>query len=283
MTKIAPIAVPEKGRAEYDLTDAHFTRIVALVSRHTGIVIKAHKRQMIYARLSRRLRALSLPDFDGYLDMLEGDSKSGEVTHFINAVTTNLTSFFREDHHFEDLLSNVSTALLRPNARGRIWSAGCSLGDEPYTIAMSLHAAANGRVPQDLRILATDIDTNVLSRAARGLVPKDRIGRVPARYTSYFRKVDDDTVEIDPKLKPMIRFLPLNLLHPWPMKGRFDVIFCRNVLIYFDEKTKAGLVDRFVEALHPGGTLYLGHSESLLTPHPHLQSLGRTIYRKHAA
>ncbi|MBB5516654.1 chemotaxis protein methyltransferase CheR [Rubricella aquisinus] len=283
MTAIAQKQAPDSGKAEYTLTDAHFSRIVSLVSRHTGIVIKAHKRQMIYARLSRRLRALNLPDFDSYLSLLEGDARGSEVTHFINAVTTNLTSFFREDHHFEDLVSEVAPRLLQPNTRGRIWSAGCSLGDEPYTIAMSLHAAANGRPPQDLKILATDIDTNVLARAARGHVPKDRIGRVPARYTSYFRKVDDDTVEIDAKLKPMIRFLPLNLLQQWPMKGRFDVIFCRNVLIYFDEKTKAGLVDRFVEALHPGGTLYLGHSESLLTPHPQLRSLGRTIYRKHDA
>lgn len=272
---------PRTSAPEYTLSEAQFARITALVSKHTGIVIKAHKRQMIYARLSRRLRALSLPDFDSYLALVDSSAPNGEQVHFINAVTTNLTSFFREDHHFSDLRQTVCPNLFARGNRMRIWSAGCSLGDEPYSIAMTLNEAGSGRLPVDLRILATDIDTSVLKKAASGLVARDRIGRVPPEYAKYIRNVDDETAKIEPKLKECIRFLPLNLLQSWPMKGKFDVIFCRNVLIYFDEQTKAQLVNRFVDALHPGGTLYLGHSESLLTPHPELNAQGKTIYRKY--
>lgn len=264
------------------MTQAEFTRIAERVLAQTGIVLKEHKRQMVYSRMTRRLRALGLTSFTAYLDHLDAATDGGEARAFVNAVTTNLTSFFREDHHFEDFEREVLPHLIaRRDGRLRLWSAGCSSGEEPYTLAMSLLHACRDAPPVDLRILATDIDTDMLDRARAGIYTRERTAKIPRRFSGYLLDGPDaETARIAPQVQALITFKELNLIGPWPVRGPFDVIFCRNVLIYFDGRTKAALIDRFADLLTPGGALYLGHSESLLDEHPLLESLGATVYRR---
>lgn len=268
---------------EFSMSDAEFRRIAERVFAIAGIVLKDHKRQMVYTRLSRRLRSLNLSSFTDYMDLLDGSGAGAELTEFCNAVTTNLTSFFRESHHFDHLREEVLSPLAGGASRIRIWSAGCSTGEEPYSIAMTARAMGRSLASADLRILATDLDTNVLGKAKAGVYPEARTTDVPAdlRSGSMARRSAGE-IEMTPAVKSLIAFRQLNLLHPWPFRGPFDAIFCRNVLIYFDAETKAALVRRFAEALTATGTLYLGHSESLLGEHPLLVSEGRTIYRRRA-
>lgn len=271
---------PSSPSTEFRMTDDQFRRIAERVFATCGIVLKDHKRQMIYTRLARRLRALGLDDFGAYLDLLEGRDGAQELQEFTNAVTTNLTSFFREAHHFDHLRSTLlePAAAAPGRARVRIWSAGCSTGEEPYSIALSA-LASKAAERCDLRILATDLDTKVLSKAEAGVYPADRAADVPADVRAGLSRRGDQ-VEASRAARDLIAFRRLNLLHDWPFSGPFDVIFCRNVLIYFDAATKASLVDRFAKVLAPNGVLYLGHSESLLGEHALLTSEGRTIYRR---
>lgn len=285
--KVRPPAASVEPRAqppEFAMSDDEFRRIADRVFRHCGIVLKEHKRQMVYTRLARRLRALGLGSFAAYLDLLDSPGAAAELQDFANAVTTNLTSFFREEHHFEHLRTRVLAPRVAAGAtRLRIWSAGCSSGEEPYSIAIAAlgkGGPAAGRTA-DLRILATDLDTNVLARAQAGLYKTDRLDGVPpALRTGAFVPREADMVEVAPALRAAISFRRLNLLHDWPFRGPFDAIFCRNVLIYFDAETKASLVSRFAALLAEDGVLYLGHSESLLGEHPLLVSEGRTVYRR---
>lgn len=275
-------ADPPVPRGEIPLPAEAFRRISERIHALAGIVLKDHKRQMVSTRLGRRLRALGLSDYDSYLALLDGPEGAGEAVELINALTTNLTAFFREAHHFDDLREHVIAPRLAARApKLRIWSAGCSTGEEPYSIQMTLMAAGALDRPWDYRLLATDLDSQVLARAEAGIYAADRLGGVPANLRERaFRPRPDGSVEVQAALKAQVRFRRLNLLEPWPFRGPFDAIFCRNVLIYFDAETKAGLVDRFAEMLAPDGTLYLGHSESLLGDHPRLVSCGRTIYRR---
>ncbi|SDW89394.1 chemotaxis protein methyltransferase CheR [Albimonas donghaensis] len=266
---------------EFNMSDAEFQRVADKVFEIAGIVLKDHKRQMVYTRLSRRLRALGMTSFTDYMDHLESGAGSREITEFSNAVTTNLTSFFRESHHFDHLRHEVLEPLGKAGkSRIRVWSAGCSTGEEPYSIALTARAAARSMGGADFRILATDLDTNVLAKAKAGIYPEARAADVPSELRSGAMSRRGADVEMSAQLKSMIAFRQLNLLHAWPFRGPFDVIFCRNVLIYFDAETKAGLVRRYAEALTDDGILYLGHSESLLGEHPLLSSEGRTIYRR---
>ncbi|MAS44495.1 MAG: chemotaxis protein CheR [Rhodobacteraceae bacterium] len=266
---------------EFNMSDAEFQRVADKVFEIAGIVLKDHKRQMVYTRLSRRLRALGMTSFTVYMDHLESGAGSREITEFSNAVTTNLTSFFREAHHFDHLRHEVLEPLGKAGkSRIRVWSAGCSTGEEPYSIALTARAAARSMGGADFRILATDLDTNVLAKAKAGIYPEARVADVPSELRSGAMSRRGADVEMSAQLKSMIAFRQLNLLHAWPFRGPFDVIFCRNVLIYFDAETKAGLVRRYAEALTDDGILYLGHSESLLGEHPLLSSEGRTIYRR---
>jgi chemotaxis protein methyltransferase CheR len=267
---------------EFRMSDDEFGRIAEKVFAVAGIVLKPHKRQMVYTRLSRRLRALGLASFTEYLDLLEEPAGRSELTEFSNAVTTNLTSFFRESHHFDHLSREVLQPLRKAGrSRLRVWSAGCSTGEEPYSVAMTAQALGGLLSGADFRILATDLDTAVLARAEAGRYPEMRVQDIPADLRrNAATRVPDGEVEMSARLKAMIAFRRLNLLHEWPFRGPFDAIFCRNVLIYFDADTKAALVRRFAEALTEDGVLYLGHSESLLGEHPLLRSEGRTIYRR---
>ncbi len=271
--------------SEFTLTDRDFREIVALVKRETAIVLGDHKRNLVYGRLARRLRALGLEDFSDYVDYLKGPEGPSELREMMNAVTTNLTSFFREPHHFEtlerDVLPGWVKAQGQSGGRLRIWSAGCSSGEEPYSIAMTLAQCLPRGRAHDAKILATDIDTQMVATASAGLYAEDRVKGIPDRYMRAFvREAGDGRLEMADTLKALITFKPLNLFDAWPMRGPFDVIFCRNVMIYFDKAGQAELFEKFAQIMAPGGTLFIGHSETLPAGNKHFTHAGRTTYRR---
>jgi chemotaxis protein methyltransferase CheR len=266
------------------LSPRDFELIASIAKEQAGIVIRAHKTAMIRGRLMRRLRALGLRSVAEYCEMLRGPDAGRELPQLLNVLTTNHTAFFRERHHFDHLASDAlpeSVLNARGSSRIRIWCAASSTGEEPYSIAATVNAA---NVPRgiDLKILATDIDTDVLDRAQRAEYSREVVERAPAdlRRSLMAENIGPDTVRIGEPLRRLLTFRQLNLVTPWPMKGPFDAIFCRNVMIYFDAPTKKSIVDRSVDLLRPGGWLYLGHSESLSPPHPAFDLIGRTIYRR---
>jgi chemotaxis protein methyltransferase CheR len=278
------IADPDR---EFAFSNEDFKTLSKLAYEHAGIVLAETKRNLIYGRLSRRLRALGLTTFRDYRAYLMGGGGASEMQNFINSISTNLTKFFRESHHFDHFRSTVVVPFAsgrgRHSQRLRVWSAGCSTGEEPYTIAVILHKEMNDVARHDVRILATDIDTDVLGKAERGEYPANSVDDVPKAYRSYFESAEGERgpiVQVSQMARSLIAFRQLNLLETWPFQGPFDAIFCRNVMIYFDGPTKAALVDRFIKKLIPGGWLYIGHSESLLGSHPGLKLMGRTIYRR---
>ena len=274
---------------EFEFTDGDFRFLAQYAYEQAGIVLADSKRNLVYGRLSRRLRALGLTSFAQYREYLTGTAS--ELEGFINAISTNLTKFFRESHHFDHFRTQVVAPFARAaggknGLRFRVWSAGCSTGEEPYTIATVLQHDFRDRKRHDVRILATDIDTEVLSKGARGEYPVEALQDIPKPYQEHFRAATDASARscllASEELKSLIAFRRLNLMERWPFGGHFDAIFCRNVMIYFDTPTKTTLVDRFVKQIKPGGFLYIGHSESLLGAHPDLQLVGRTIYRREA-
>ena len=278
---MAVIAKQEEDR-EFAFSDLDFRFLADLANQKTGIVLSEQKRDMVYARISRRLRALGYTAFSQYCAYLESSEGDAEIGHLINAITTNLTHFFREKHHFQHLREEVLMPLQQSDARRlRIWSAGCSSGMEPYSIAMTAAHALDNFARWDAKILATDIDTNMLDKGMRGEYTLDEYANIPQAYRG---DVTCDeragTMMMSPALKQWIAFKHLNLLEAWPMRGIFDAIFCRNVVIYFDKPTQAKLFDRMAELLEVGGWLYIGHSENLAKVTDRFELLGRTIYRK---
>lgn len=272
------------GRREFAFSDGDFKELSQLAYQHAGIVLGESKRNLVYSRLSRRLRALNLTTFRAYREHITSNEK--EIENFINSISTNHTKFFRESHHFDHFAPNVARTFARTarsNPRLRIWSAGCSSGEEPYTIAVVLQKEIPDIEQYDVKMLATDIDTDIIAKAARGEYPATALQEIPQEYHKYFEQgASKSTVIVSEECRSLISYRQLNLLGPWPMKGMFDAIFCRNVMIYFDGPTKAKLVERFTQQLRPGGWLYIGHSESLIGSHPGLQLMGRTIYRRDA-
>jgi chemotaxis protein methyltransferase CheR len=268
---------------EFHLSDSEFDEIRRLVREHTGIALADSKRELVYSRLVRRLRRLSLATFAEYLTLL-GRGEPAELEEFTNAITTNLTSFFREGHHFEFLADTVLPALERRNAasrRIRIWSAGCSTGEEPYSIAVALQEAMGRFRGWDVKILATDLDSNVVAHAQAGEYREDRFEKVSAvRRERYFPQLRAGVFGAAPSLKSLITFRQLNLMHAWPFRGPFDVIFCRNVVIYFDKQTQRELFDRMADLQRNDDHLFIGHSESLFKVSDRYQLIGKTIYRK---
>lgn len=272
---------------EFPMTADDFSFIQRLARERTGIELGEHKREMIYSRIVRRIRALQLATFRDYCHYLQQNAAS-ELTPFINAITTNLTAFFREPHHFEFLTRTALPEIRKRNAgsrRIRIWSAGCSTGEEPYSIAMTLQQHL-GNERWDARVLATDLDTNVLDHGRAGIYTRDRVAGLDDDIVkkhflvSRGKRSDDDRYQIKEPLRELIRFNQLNLLEDWPMKGPFDVIFCRNVVIYFSKETQRTLFDRYADILAPDGYLFIGHSESLHGVSKRFQPIGRTIYRR---
>lgn len=269
---------------EYRFSDRNFQYIRRLVGDQTGIVLSEAKRDMVYSRLARRLRALKLEDFSQYCDHLNKNSDS-ELGELINAITTNLTSFFRENHHFEFLQNKVIPELLVRNAatrRLRIWSAGCSTGEEPYSIAMAIKEV----LPQgwDCRILASDLDTEVLAKAERGVYNLERVaGICNSRLKRWFMRGKGRNLgfaRINPELRDMISFRRVNLIGAWPVKGPIDVLFCRNVVIYFDKQTQRQIFERYADVMSDFSYLFIGHSESLFKVTDRFEMIGNTTYRK---
>jgi len=281
--------IEKRSGFEFPFTQADFQTIVRIVYERSGIVLAASKRDMAYARLVQRLRALGLNSFREYCEILSSGKSVDEIGFLINAITTNLTKFFREAHHFEHFRSQVLPELVKSAGAGvpriRVWSAGCSSGEEPYSIAMTALAARTqtGR-DWDLQILATDLDTATLEQAKAGVYPKASLESVPAPLRERFFDVHAHTkpggIRVSKQVQALVTFKHLNLIKPWPSSTNFDVIFCRNVAIYFDAKTKAALIDRFHSLLREGGWLYVGHSESLHEHQHKFKLTGRTVYQK---
>ncbi len=274
----------QRAAREFTLSDSEFDRLRRLVHEHTGISLSDTKRELVYGRLVRRLRGLGLKSFSEYCHLLE-KSPARELQELTNAITTNLTSFFRENHHFELLKSEVLPQMARaaePRRRLRIWSAGCSTGEEPYSLAMVLREAAAHFRNWDVKLLATDIDSNVLATAANGIYREDRFqGMSPERLKRWFTPAGRaHHLGARDELKSVISFKQLNLLDDWPMRGPFDIIFCRNVVIYFDKDTQRKLFDRMAALQAPGAWLFVGHSENLFNITNRYKLTTRTVYRR---
>ena len=267
---------------EFSMSYQNFQQIKKIAYEITGINLSDHKQNMVYGRLARRLRALNLSSFDDYVDLL-GEKDSDEIGEFTNAITTNLTSFFRESHHFDYLKHSLLPDLLQKNharKRIRIWSAGCSSGEEPYSIALVVNSIPALR-NWDVKILATDLDTNVVAKAKAGIYPVERVASVSKEYLRALKHdKNSEYVKVNDDICRLITFKQLNLLHDWPMKGPFDIIFCRNVVIYFDTVTQRKLFNRYAELLTHDGHLVIGHSENLNKVSDRFSNLGRTIYRR---
>ena len=246
-----------------------------------GIIVDREKRQMIHTRISKRLRATGIPDVESYLTDLDKKGDPEELQLFLNALTTNLTSMFREGHHFEHFSGEVVTAARNARkTRLRIWSAGCSTGEEPYSIALSILRICNP-IPADYKILATDLDTAVLAQAETGVLPPQKVKGIPPDLAALVRK-DPDTggAKIPAAAMGAITFKQLNLNSDWPMKGPFDAILCRNVMIYFDAPTRKALAERFLSLLRPGGMLFVGTAESLSDYGLPIETVEGGAYRK---
>ena len=269
---------------EFSFSDNEFKFLAELVNQQTGIVLAEHKKDMLYSRLVRRLRALNLDGFADYCDLMQSEACDEEMSHLVNAITTNLTSFFRERHHFFHLRDTVLAPLAaKPPSpkRVRIWSAGCSTGMEPYSIAMIMKSVLKDLKVWDARILATDIDTNVLNTGIVGDYIAEQYKNIPAEYRGDVAQIKkEECIRMSDSLKALIAFKSLNLLESWPMKGPFDAVFCRNVVIYFDKPTQIKLFHRLADLIKPNGWLYIGHSESLFKVCDRFELVGRTIYRK---
>lgn len=278
--------VSAASKREFTLGDREFQCIQKLVGEYAGIVITDAKRDMVYSRLVKRLRTLQIPSFRAYCDFLHSNYDE-ELGHFVNALTTNLTAFFRENHHFEFLKNKVLRELVDKKQRERrirIWSAGCSTGEEPYSLAIAAREVIPDRDGWDVKILATDLDSNVVETARRGVYSEDRIRDVAQQRLErwFFRGAGANAglVRVKPELQQLISFRQLNLLSGWPFRGPFDAVFCRNVVIYFDKDTQRRLFDRYADILEPDGYLFIGHSESLFKVSERFELLGNTIYRR---
>ncbi|MGG7604104.1 CheR family methyltransferase [Massilia sp. BKSP1R2A-1] len=266
---------------EFDFTRSDFERVRALIYQRAGISLAESKQEMVYSRLARRLRATGIQSFARYLDDLEAGRMGAEWEAFTNALTTNLTSFFRESHHFPLLADHLGT-LRRQDGPITIWCSAASTGEEPYSIAMTACEAFNTLTPP-VQVIATDIDTNVLATASNGVYPMERVDKVGAeRLKRFFMKgkgANEGMARVRPELRKLVEFRQLNLLaDDWPVKGQFDAIFCRNVMIYFDKNTQRKILSRFVPLMKPHALLFAGHSENFLYVSDSLRLRGKTVY-----
>ncbi|RBA24150.1 CheR family methyltransferase [Herminiimonas fonticola] len=270
-------ARPE-GSKEFEFTARDFERVRSLIYKKAGIALAESKQEMVYSRLARRLRATGIGSFVTYLDKLEQGGDAEEWEAFTNALTTNLTSFFRESHHFPILAEHLK----KVKEPIEIWCSAASTGEEPYSIAMTACEAFNTLTPP-VRIIATDIDTNVLNTGANGVYSIDRLDKMsPERAKKFFLRGKGEReglVRVRPELRQMITFKQVNLLADnWGINTQFDVIFCRNVMIYFDKPTQGKILDRFAPLMKPDGLLFAGHSENFLYVSDAFKLRGKTVY-----
>ena len=271
---------------EIALSDREFERIKTRVYQVAGISLSDAKRTLVVSRLLKVVKKLGFATFDAYVDYLEHGASAEDAQDFVNALTTNLTRFYREDHHFEHLLHHVETLIATRPRKGsggrprlRIWSAGCSTGQEPYTIALCLLQAFPELKRWDFRILATDIDTSVIAKAAQGVYPESELAGLSAERAAPFERLGNGSIRVPTGVRELISFKPLNLIEAWPVKGPFDAIFCRNVAIYFDKQTQGQVFARFRSVLASDGFLYIGHSENLGSSAMDFRLVGKTIYQ----
>ena len=271
---------------EFDFRDEDFRALKELVKDMTGINLADSKRELVYGRISRRLRVLGLGSFAEYRALLESQD-SEELTEFTDAMTTNLTAFFREGHHFEylrDEFLRPRAADARGSRRIRMWSSACSSGEEPYSMAMTVCETLPEWRQWDIKILATDLDTQMLARAQSGIYTEDRMkGLSQQRIQRFFRPLAEGSTrgfQVLPELRSLITFKPINLMHDLPMPGPLDAIFCRNVVIYFDKDTQRDLFSRIAKVQQPGNLLFLGHSETLFKVSDQYALIGKSMYRR---
>lgn len=275
MTIPSPVAM-----RDFAYTPEDFRRVQRLIHAHAGIALSEAKEPLVYSRLARRLRALGLVSFRNYLDRLEqGEGETWQA--FVNALTTNLTAFFRERHHFDRLAAWLRERGLPSQVR--IWSAAASTGEEPYSIAITLMEAYGTTTPPAV-VLATDIDTQVLTTAAAGVYPLERVERLPEalrqRYFLRGKGRHEGEVRVIPELQHLVSYKHLNLLEPhWPMRNAFDLIFCRNVMIYFDKPTQHAVIERMTRLMQADSLLFAGHSESFFHARDLIECIGQTTYR----
>jgi chemotaxis protein methyltransferase CheR len=271
---------------EYSFTRQDFDFLRRLSNAHSGIVVTDDKFDMFYSRLARRVRSLGLPSFAAYCDYVDDPKNEDEIIELVNALTTNLTSFFRENHHFDYLANTVIPDYVvrnRAERKLRIWSAGCSTGEEPYSLAMVLAEQEHQLRGWDKTILASDIDSNVLAQAAAGIYPINRVeGLDDTRLKRFFQKGRGSQLgkaRVRDQLRKSIEYRKINLMEGLAVEPQ-HVIFCRNVIIYFDKATKASLLDKFADKLVDDGYLFVGHSESLHQVTDRFKLIGNTVYRK---
>ena len=275
-TTITPVAGDAR---EFVFTEQDFDRIRQLIYVRAGIALTPNKRDMVYSRLARRLRQTGIRTFSEYLHLLEQGMPT-ELEAFTNSLTTNLTAFFREEHHFPLLQE-----FLRPRLRQssiNIWCSASSTGEEAYSIAMSV-AELCGAIPNNVKILASDLDTNVLDKARQGLYTLERLEKVPEplarKYFIRGGRVPEGYAQVRPELQAMLIFRQINLLDAsWPMRGPFDAIFCRNVMIYFDKPTQYKILGKFAPLMLADGLLFAGHSESFHHATDLFKSRGKTVF-----
>jgi len=271
---------------EYLFTADDFRQIATLIKDASGIHLTEAKAPLVYSRLAKRLRTTGISSFSDYCAFVTSDDGVEERNNMLNALTTNVTRLFREPHHFDMLKSTVLPPLLAQAKRGgrvRLWSSACSSGEEPYSIALTILSMMPDAASLDIKILASDIDKNILDKAQRGVYRSSNVDAVPkALKQKYFEKSDraGDEWRVTDAAKKLITFRRLSLITPWPVKGPFDVIFCRNVVIYFDDSTQQQLWQKFQNVMSPGGWLFIGHSERVSGPAAaSFSSQGFTAYR----
>lgn len=283
MTSASPNPTPLQsgGQREFDFTGTDFERVRKMIYEHAGIALSSIKRDMVYSRLARRLRATGVNSFSVYLDRLQS-RESREWEAFVNSLTTNLTSFFRESHHFDILKAEIRKRWSRRPLK--IWCSASSTGEEAYSIAMAVSEVFESEIPP-VRIVASDLDTNCLAEARTAVYPMERVERIDsARLSRFFLKgagQQAGMVRVRPDLAGLVAFKRINLLDPnWPLQGPFDAIFCRNVMIYFDKPTQYKVLARFKPLLHRDGLMFAGHSESFAHATDLFRSIGRTVYER---
>lgn len=262
------------------LGQREFEQIAAMLYADSGIHLPDGKVSLVHSRLCKRLRALGLESFGAYVSLVSSEAGVDERRAMLSALTTNVTRFFREEHHFDDITARLQEGWADVARRGgklRFWSSACSSGEEPYSLALTILGVLPDAASLDVKVLATDIDPIIIEKAKRATYPEASVSAVPDKLRQRWLKRAGDSYTLADEARSLITFRELNLMGAWPMKGQFNAIFCRNVAIYFDAETQERLWGRFAPLLAPGGRLYIGHSERV--GDPRFEAVGQTAYR----